>query len=84
MAHVKTAISLEKTLFDQVEALAREMEISRSRLVVLALEDLLRRRQSQLLLERINAAYDEAPDPTEQELRRRMRHEQRRIVEAEW
>ena len=84
MAHVKTAISLEKTLFDQVEALAREMEISRSRLVVLALEDLLRRHQGQRLLERINAAYDESPDPAEQELRRRMRHEQRRIVEAEW
>jgi len=84
MAHVKTAVSLEKELFDQVEALAGEMGITRSRLVVLALEDLLRRRQSQLLLEAINAAYTEAPDPAELELRRRMRRQHRQIVEAEW
>jgi metal-responsive CopG/Arc/MetJ family transcriptional regulator len=83
MAHVKTAVSLREDLFEQVEALASEMKISRSRLFVLALEEFLQRHQNQQLLEQINAAY-EAPDPSEQALRRRMRHQHRQIVEGEW
>jgi len=84
MAHIKTAVSLRKDLFEQVEALANEMKISRSRLFALALEEFLRRHQNQQLLEQINAAYDEAPDPSEQALRRRMRRQHRQIVEGEW
>ena len=84
MAHIKTAVSLREDLFEQVETLASEMKISRSRLFALALEEFLQRYQSQQLLERINAAYDEAPDPSEQALRRRMRRQHRQIVESEW
>jgi metal-responsive CopG/Arc/MetJ family transcriptional regulator len=84
VAHIKTAVSLREDLFEQVEALASEMKISRSRLFALALEEFLQRYQSQQLLERINAAYDEAPDPSEQALRRRMRRQHRQIVEGEW
>ena len=84
MAHIKTAISLREDLFEQVETLASEMKISRSRLFALALEEFLQRYQSQQLLERINAAYDEVPDPSEQALRRRMRRQHRQIVEGEW
>ena len=84
MAHIKTAVSLQEDLFEQVETLASEMRISRSRLFALALEEFLQRYQSQQLLERINAAYDEAPDPSEQALQRRMRRQHRQIVESEW
>jgi metal-responsive CopG/Arc/MetJ family transcriptional regulator len=84
MANVRTAISLRESLFGQAEALAQEMKISRSRLVALALEDFIRRYQNQQLLERINAAYEEAPDPAEEALRRRMRRQHRQLVEGEW
>ena len=84
MATVKTAISLQKTLFERAKALAKEMKISRSRLFVLALEDFLRRHESQRMLEDINAAYDDAPDPAEQALCRKMRRQHRQIVESEW
>lgn len=84
MAHVKTAVSLREDLFEQVEALASEMKISRSRLFVLALEEFLQRHQNQQLLKQINAAYDKAPDPSERALRRRMRRQHRQIVEGEW
>ncbi|MEE8390703.1 MAG: hypothetical protein V3S14_07915 [Anaerolineae bacterium] len=84
MTTVKTAISLQKTLFERAKALANEMKISRSRLFVLALEDFLRRHESQRMLEDIDAAYDDAPDPAEQALRRRMRRQHRQIVEGEW
>lgn len=84
MAHVKTAVSLEKDLFQQLESLAEEMKIPRSRLFVLALQEFLRRRQNQQLLEQINAAYDEPLDLAEQALRQRMCHQHRQIVEGEW
>lgn len=84
MTHVKTAVSLQKDLFEQVETLAGEMKISRSRLFVLALEEFLRRHQNRQLLEQINAAYAEAPDPSEQALQLRLRHQHRQIVEGEW
>jgi len=84
MANIKTAISLKESLFEQVEALAQEMKVSRSRLFVLALEDYLRRHQNRQLLERINQAYCDAADATEQKRLRDTRRQQRRIVEGTW
>lgn len=82
--NIKTAISLQKSLFDQVEVLAHELKISRSRLFVLALEEFVQRHQNQQLLEQINLAYDDLPDPTEQEYLARMQSQHRQIVEGEW
>lgn len=84
MANIKTAISLQKSLFEQIEILAREMKVSRSRLFALALEDFVRRYQSQQLLERINQAYQDAPDATEHKRLRQMRRQHRKVVEGEW
>jgi metal-responsive CopG/Arc/MetJ family transcriptional regulator len=84
MANIKTAISLQKSLFEQVEALAREMKVSRSRLFVLALEDYLRRYQNLQLLERINQAYHDAPDAADQKRLRKLRRQHRKVVEDTW
>ncbi len=85
MTSVKTAISLPRPLFQQVDTLAREMNISRSRLFVLAVEDFVRRYQNQRLLEQINAAYDDEPSaPGDQELQRHMLGLHREVIESEW
>jgi len=84
MASIKTAISIQKPLFEQVDALARELQISRSRLFVLAVEDFIQRYQNQKLLEAINAAYDDLPDQEEQTLCHKMRQQHRRLVEGQW
>lgn len=84
MGTIKTAISLEKSLFEQIETLAREMKVPRSRVFALALEDFIRRRQNQRLLDEINAAYDDIPDKSEEVLRRAMRRQHRRMVEGQW
>ena len=84
MANIKTAISIQKALFDQVEALAREMKVSRSRLFVLAVEEFVRRHQNQQLLKQINRAYEEPPPDSEQQHLRRMRRQHKRVVEGEW
>jgi metal-responsive CopG/Arc/MetJ family transcriptional regulator len=84
MASVKTAISLQKPLFDQVEALAEKMTVLRSRVFALAVEEFVRRHQNQQLLQRINKAHADALDLAGAALRRRIRRQHRQIVEDEW
>ena len=84
MQNVKTAISIQKTLFDQAEKVARKMKVSRSRLFALALEDYIHREQNRELLAQINAAYADEPDAAEKTLRHRARGTHRRIVRGEW
>lgn len=84
MANVKTAISLQRSLFEQIDALARELEISRSRLFALAAEAFIERYQNQRLLQSINDAYDDLPDSEEESLRHRMRQQHRQLVEGQW
>ena len=85
MANIKTAISLQKPLFEQVEALAREMKVSRSRVFVLALESFIREYQDRLLFEKINKAFEDAPpDKTERKRLQQIRRHHRRRVQGEW
>ena len=85
MANIKTAISLQQSLFDRVDALARELTISRSRLFTIAVEEFIQRYENQKLLEALNAAYDDSPDSEEQVLLHEMRPKQRQIVqEDQW
>jgi metal-responsive CopG/Arc/MetJ family transcriptional regulator len=64
---IKTAISLQEPLFEQAEEVARELNVSRSRLFAIAVEEFLRRHRNQKLLEAINEAYADGPDETEQQ-----------------
>lgn len=66
MSTVKTAISLDKPLLEQVDSVAQEMGVPRSRLFVLAMEAFLEQRQNKQLLDAINQVYTEHP-PTPQE-----------------
>ncbi len=84
MQNVKTAISIQKSLFEQADRIARKMKVSRSRLFALALEDYINREQNRELLAQINAAYADEPDATEKTLRRKARSTHRRIVRGEW
>ena len=83
MTYVKTAVSLQDPLFNAMENLAHSLNLSRSRLMSLALEEFIRRHENQRLLESINAAYADAPDPEEEAIQRGMRRIQHRLVEAE-
>ncbi len=84
MSNIKTAISLQKSLFEQVDNMAREMKVSRSRLFVMALEDYIRRHQNQALLEKINQAYQDTPDEVDKVRLDAMKKRQRKTVEGEW
>lgn len=84
MKAIKTAISIEKDLFDQAEKMAQSMKVSRSRLFVIALQDFIDQQKNRELLAQINAAYSDEPDATELALRRQSRRQHRRMVEGEW
>jgi metal-responsive CopG/Arc/MetJ family transcriptional regulator len=84
MLAIKTAISIEKNLFDQAEIIAKTMKVSRSKLFVIALQDFIEHRKNKELLAQINAAYADEPDAPEQALRKKARRQHRRIVEGEW
>jgi len=84
MAYIKTAISLQETLLQQLDALAQELDISRSRLFTMAAEEFLQRYQNQKLLEAINAAYDDMPDAEEEALLQTRRRQHRQLVEGQW
>ena len=84
MHAIKTAISIEKILFDQADNLARTMKVSRSKLFVIALQDYIEHQKNKDMLAQINAAYADEPDTTEQALRRKSRQQHRRIVGGEW
>lgn len=82
--NIEIDISLTQALFEQTETLARAMNISRSQLFVLAVEDFLRRYQNRQLLEQINQAYADGLDAEEQEWLEQVRRHHRRLVEGEW
>ena len=84
MVNKKTAISIEQPLFEEVEALAEEMAVSRSYFFTLAAREFIQRRKSQKLLETINAAYTELSDPEEKDSRAKMKSKHRQLVKDQW
>ncbi len=83
MAHVKTAISIEESLFKEADELADEMNTSRSRLIEMAISEFVHRQKSKRLLEEINAAYNDTPDAEERKLRQAMKAKHRQLLESE-
>ena len=84
MHAIKTAISIDKNLFDQADIIARTMKVSRSKLFVIALQDFIEHQKNKEMLAQINAAYEDEPDANEQTIRKIVRRQHRRIVEGEW
>ena len=84
MANVKTAISINKSLFEQVNKLADELDVSRSHLFVLAVEEFIQRYENEQLLHQINQAYDDLPLADEEQILQGMRSPHRKLVEGEW
>ncbi|MES9901904.1 MAG: hypothetical protein ABW168_04365 [Sedimenticola sp.] len=80
MPGVKTAISLEENLFNQVKQLASDLHVSRSKLFTLAVKDYLKKQESKKLLAQLNAAYSDSPSEEEKIISKAMRSKQRKIV----
>lgn len=83
MTSIKSAISIEETLYQQISTLAAQMNIPRSKLFALAAEEYLRLRGDRQLLQSINEAYAEDLDESEQAMLEGMRLHQRQLREQE-
>lgn len=66
MSTIKTAISIQQTLFEEAEATAQELHLSRSHLYALAIEQFLRRYKSRKLRENLDQVYQSEPSPEDQ------------------
>ena len=84
MANIKTAISIDKPLFEQVDDLAHELNTSRSRIFALAAQEFIQRHKNRKLLEAINDAYDDIPDIREESLTSMMRSRHLKMVKNQW
>ncbi|MBF0290304.1 MAG: CopG family transcriptional regulator [SAR324 cluster bacterium] len=85
MPTVKTAISLDQNLFEKVNDFAENLHVSRSRLFVLAIEDFIKKKEDQILLEKLNNAYNDFPDEEESTKQKQMIQKQRlSMKDIEW
>jgi metal-responsive CopG/Arc/MetJ family transcriptional regulator len=84
MATIKTAISIDKPLFEQLGDLAHEMNTSRSRIFALAATEFIQRHKNLKLLEAINAAYNNPPDENESSFNTVMRSKHLKMVKDKW
>lgn len=82
MANVKTAISIEKLIFEQMDILAKDLDISRSRLFALAALEYLQRHKNIKLLQSLNEAYDDLPES--EPIVSRMRSGHYKMVKEQW
>ena len=80
MAQIKTAISIDESLFVQAEATARELKLTRSALFARAVADFIRRRDQERLTEQFNAVYDDTSDVEEDALLDGMRARRLRLA----
>jgi metal-responsive CopG/Arc/MetJ family transcriptional regulator len=83
MTTVKTAISIQKSLFEQVNSLAEELQMPRSQLFVLAVEEFIQRHHNRNMLKVLNEVYADAPDQNEDALPEGMRRKHRQLVEGQ-
>lgn len=80
MAHVKTAVSIEGSLFREAEEWAGKLGISRSRLFADAVREYVRRRENEELSRRLNEAHADGSDEDEKVLLERMRVYQGQLI----
>jgi metal-responsive CopG/Arc/MetJ family transcriptional regulator len=81
---IKTAISIEESLYRQVQKMAEETGVSRSHVFAEAIRAYLRQRENRMLLEELNAAYAEPPSALEKRLQRAWRRRHRRKLAGQW
>ncbi len=84
MTTVKTAISLNKTIYHRMDVMARRLKVPRSRLCAMALEEFFRREETKALMRTLNEAYAKPSPPEDQAALKRMRRLSWTTVKDRW
>jgi len=82
MPNVKTAISIEQPIFEQMDVLAKNLKVSRSRLFAMAAREFIQRHNNMALLKLLNEVYEDVSEsePTVD----MMRSNHYKMVEDQW
>ena len=80
---VKTAISLDNSLFEQIEHFAQELKISRSRFFTLAAQEYIKRLETERMVAALNEVYDGTLDEEDKALLEGYKVHMRRQMEAD-
>lgn len=83
MPGVKTAISIDEKLLLKINRLSDDLQVSRSKVFTLAVQDFLKKRENQSLLAQLNEAYENFPSEEEREISKSMRIKHNKITEQE-
>lgn len=67
---MKFAISIQDSIFREVEAAAKELHCSRSEIFAIAVKDFLERQKSRKLLDALNEAYSDTETQEEEIVRK--------------
>ena len=84
MSTMKTAISIQESLFEETKILANKLHVSRSELFARAMRDFIRKQQNRQLLQQLNIAYDDPANAEERKWQGRVKNQQRKLVEGKW
>ena len=82
MSTIKTAISIDKSIYEQMDILAKKSKISRSRLYALAAMEFIIKNKNTDLLRLLNAAYKDLPETEPVVAEMKQRHYQ--LVKDQW
>lgn len=84
MAAIKTAISIDESLFDKISKLSDEIKLSRSQIFSQAVRYFIDRKNNLELVRKINQAYSDVLDKDEIELLEKSKIKFKKILEEEW
>ncbi len=81
MSCIKTAISIEQPIFEDVDTLAKDMNVSRSYIFSQAVREYIKKHKNRALLKQINEAYGDVQSDS---LVEEMRSKQGVVVGDKW
>ena len=84
MSSVKTAISVEKSLLDKIDATAKNMSLSRSKFFAMAAKKYLHQIETQELIKKLDEAYGDGQDDQEIKTQAAMKSVMRSHAEDSW
>lgn len=82
MPNIKTAISIEQPIFEQMDVLAKNLKVSRSRLFAIAAREFIQRHNNIELLKLLNDAYKDVPKS--EPMVNMMRSNHYKMVKDQW
>jgi metal-responsive CopG/Arc/MetJ family transcriptional regulator len=83
MPNIKTAISIEIPLFENIKIISENLSISRSKFFALAAQEFIKRHKNKEFFTAINEVYDDSQEQ-ETELTVRMKSNHLAMVKEEW